>query len=275
MRAVIGALCAGAVLFLLAPVARAQPAAQLAFSPPAATIPIGSSLPVDITVANIPADPGLGGYSLALAFNPAVVRLDSLTDSGFVTSGQNIVICTGATIDNAAGTATLSCTAIPLFGQPGMSTTAPVALLHETFTALAPGTSALSLAGTTLQAPAGADLAAALSDGSIQVTAAASPAPATATTVAASTATPGVSATPTAPATATVAAATPTTAVTTPAASPTPSRGSLGLPQAGSEAGGGSSRTGLLALLGVAAMLAALGLSAGVLLRRRRRGSRS
>ncbi len=276
MRAFLGALSAGLVLFLLVSGAGAQHAAQLAFSPPTATVPIGTSLPVDITVASIPADPGLGGYALALTFNPAVVRLDSLTDSGFVTSGQNIVICTPATIDNTAGKATASCTAIPLFGQPGVSTTAPVALMHGAFTALAPGTSALSLAGTTLQAPSGADLAVSLSDGAIQVTAPASPAPATATTIAASTPTPGLSATPTtAPATATIAAPTPTAAVIAPAASPT-SAGGLGLPQAGSPGGsGGSGRTGLFVLLGAAAALATLALSGGLLLWRRHRQSAS
>jgi hypothetical protein len=143
--------------------------AQLAFAPASATGPVGSTLNVDITVANVDPTPGLGGYSITLTFDPAIVHIASLQDSGFITSGQNIVICSTGALDNTAGTATAGCTAIPLFGAPGVSTAAPVALLHASFSGVAPGTSALSLAGSTLTAPDGTAIAAAATGGSVTV----------------------------------------------------------------------------------------------------------
>ena len=163
-------------------------------------------LNLDITVANVDAAPGLGGYSVTVAFNPAVVHITSLQDAGFVTSGQNIVICSPGALDNVAGKATAGCTAIPLFGAPGVSTASPVALLHAAFSAVAPGTSPVSLAGSTLSAPDGSTLASATVDGSLTVTGAdttptptsrsASPTPArTATATAGAAATPSPQAT--------------------------------------------------------------------------------
>ena len=89
---------------------------ELAFSPAAATVAVGSDVNVDITVGGVDAEPGLGGYDIALSFDPAVVHLTSLVDAGLVTQGQNIVICNPASIDNAAGTATASCGTLPIFG---------------------------------------------------------------------------------------------------------------------------------------------------------------
>lgn len=151
--------------------------AHVAFAPASSTAAAGASVAVDVTVANVAASPGLGGYTISMSFNPAVVRLASFADSGFVTSGQLIVICGPAQIDNVAGTAQAMCTPIQIFGAPGMSTSSPVALLHASFTALAPGTSPLSLDGSTLKDPTGATIAATFGSGAITVSAPAQDAP--------------------------------------------------------------------------------------------------
>ncbi len=145
--------------------------AQLAFSPSSSSVAVGSNIAVDITVANVS---NLGGYDVHLQFNPAIVHVASMTDSGFVKSGGNIVVCNDATIDNSAGTAIDSCSTVPIFGTPapGVSTVAPTALLHVSFTGVTAGTSSLTLTGTTLEDPDGASIAATLGTGSITVTAA-------------------------------------------------------------------------------------------------------
>ncbi len=152
------------------PVAQAD-SAQLAFSPSSSSVAVGGNFAVDITVANVS---NLGGYDVQLQFNPAIVHVASLTDAGFVTGGGNIVVCNPATIDNSAGTATDACSTVPIFGTPGpgVSTIAPKALLHASFTGVTAGTSPLTLTGSTLEDPFGAPIAAAPGTGSITVTAA-------------------------------------------------------------------------------------------------------
>ena len=198
-----------AVAGLAVPRATAAGTAQIAFAPASASGASGAAVNVDITIASVDPAPGLGGYSVTVTFNPAVVHITSLQDSGWITSGQNVVICSTGTLDNAAGKATAGCTPIPLFGAPGVSTSAPHALLHASFTGVAPGTSTLSLAGSTLSAPDGTAIAATTADGSIRVTSTA--------------ATPEASARAASP-TATVGSALPsaTAPATTPAPAPTP-----------------------------------------------------
>ena len=147
--------------------------AQLAFSPSSASVAMGGNVAVDITVANVS---NLGGYDVSLQFNPAIVHLGSLADAGFVTSGGNIVACNTATIDNTAGTAQDSCATISPFGPPGpgVSTVAPRALLHASFTGVGVGKSALTLSGSDLLDPNGAQIPVMLGTGSITVAAATS-----------------------------------------------------------------------------------------------------
>ena len=133
--------------------------AQIAFSPQSANASVAAAVAVDVTVANVDPDPGLAAYDLILRFDPAVVRLDDFSDSGFTTSGENVVICVTGQIDNAGGSVNATCTAIPLFGAPGVSTTNAVTLLHASFTALAAGVSSLTLSGS-LSGPTGTAIAA-------------------------------------------------------------------------------------------------------------------
>ena len=152
------------------PTARAA-SAQLAFSPSPSSVAIGGNAAVNITVANVS---NLGGYDVHVQFNPAIVHVTSLEDTGFVTGGGNIVVCNPATIDNSAGTATAACATVSPFGTPGpgVSTTGPTALMQATFTGMATGTSSLTLTGTTLEDPNGNPIAAKLATGSITTTAA-------------------------------------------------------------------------------------------------------
>jgi hypothetical protein len=173
------ALGIGTLFSLLVAGGRPMPAsattAQIAFSPSSSTVAVGGNVNVDITVADVS---NLGGYDVFLQFNPAVVHLTSLVDSGFVrTNPTNIVVCNNSnqgTIDNSAGTATESCATVVIFPPPGpgVSTVAATALMHASFTAVGAGTSSLTLTGTTLQDPLGNAIAAALGTGSITVTAA-------------------------------------------------------------------------------------------------------
>lgn len=160
----------GLALLIGAPAGRSSAGgtAAVAFAPPSVSVQVGHTVAVDITAAGVDPEPGLAGYDLILSFNPAVVRLDRLDDSGFVPGGENIVICVTGQIDNAAGTVNANCTAIPVFGQPGVSSDEPVALLHASFTALAAGSSPLRLSGS-LTAPDGAVIPATFEEGIVQV----------------------------------------------------------------------------------------------------------
>ena len=148
--------------------------AQLAFSPASANVAVAGTLNVDITVASVT---DLGGYDLALQFNPALMHVVSLTDSGFVPNppSQNIVACPIAAINNISGTATANCTTVfsSVLGPPapgtGVSTTSATALMHAKFTGVAAGLASLTLTGTTLQGPTGLAIAVTLGSGSITV----------------------------------------------------------------------------------------------------------
>jgi hypothetical protein len=145
--------------------------AQLAFSPSSSSVAVGGNVAVDITVATVS---NLGGYDVHLQFNPAIVHVVSMTDSGFVKSGGNIVVCNDATIDNSAGTAIDSCSTVPIFGTPGpgVSTVGATALLHVSFTGVTAGKSSLTLTDSTLEDPDSATSTPAFGTGSIAVTAA-------------------------------------------------------------------------------------------------------
>lgn len=167
LSALLTAVVLGAVAGGGSRAARTQAAsAQLAFSPSSTSVAAGGSVAVDITVANVS---NLGGYDVHLQFNPAKVHVASMTDSAFVTSGGNIVVCNPATIDNSAGTATDACATVSIFGTPGpgVSTTGPTALLRVSFTGVGAGKSVLTLTGSTLEDPNGAPIAATLGTGSI------------------------------------------------------------------------------------------------------------
>jgi len=163
----------GAVLITVLAVGSAAAGAsiRISLSLQSTTAAVGETVSIDVMVSNVSPDPGLAAYDLILTFDPGVVWLDSLSDSGFITSGENLVICVTGEIDNSGGRVNATCEAIPLFGAPGVSTTDAVALLHASFTALAAGTSPLTLSGT-LSGPEGTPIATTFEGGTLAVTAA-------------------------------------------------------------------------------------------------------
>jgi hypothetical protein len=193
--------------------AQAADTAAISVAPAAATVSAGDDVSLDGMVANVPSAPGLGGYALGLKWDPAILQLVSITDSGWVGSGAVIVLCDTAGIDNVAGTAGFGCS--PIFANgPGVTTTAPHALVHAVFHAKVPGTTTIDLTGSSVMNPSNVALTGTISGGSVQVTApSASPTP-NATSTAQPTGTPATvlpSATPGAQATATPISQTPST----------------------------------------------------------------
>ena len=243
MKAMLAALLVIiAVAGYASPVSAAGPAV-LAFAPVDSSAHNGDAVLVDVTIENIDADPGLAEYDLTLQVDPAIVQINSFADAGFITTGQGIVVCVPGAIDNTAGTAVATCTAVPLFGLPGISTTSSVALLHASFTALSPGTSPLTLSGT-LGGPTGTTIPATFGSGTISVTAP--------TAAASPTAKPSTTPTPAVSSTAPVQTSTALPTAQLPAVSNTPEPASptaavLKAPQTGSGQTGGGTPWGLLA----------------------------
>lgn len=177
--AVTTALVIGALAGSSRPAPAGALGAQLALNPPASNVGTGGTINVDVTVASVT---DLGGYDLALQFNPALVHLVSLTDSGFVTTppSGNLVTCVAATINNSTGTATKTCLTLlsATLGTPvpgtGVSAVGATALLHAQFSGVAAGVAWLTLSGTTLQGPTGTNIPVTLGTASITVTAASS-----------------------------------------------------------------------------------------------------
>lgn len=155
-------------------------------SPAIASVTVGDDVALDINAANVPAQPGIGGYLLTLTWDPVVLSLTSFADAGWVPGGQIIVICTTPTIDNVAGTASADCTPVFGFGG-GVSTSAPRALAHAVFRAVAPGSTAIDLTGSNLLNTSNIAIASTLTGGHATVSAAAA---ATNTPLPASTSTP-------------------------------------------------------------------------------------
>lgn len=203
-------LALGAVLFgavsVFAPARTADAAGPtIAVSPASASVLVGGDVTLDITVDAVGA-PGVGGYLIVLTWDPAVLSLTSLSDSGWVTGGDIIVFCDSPTIDSAAGNAYLDCTPILAFG-PGVTTESTQSLAQAVFHASAAGTTSIDLTDSNLLNPSKVVIAGTLANGTINVSAVptATPAPATATVAAtvAATGTAAASATVTAPGTAT------------------------------------------------------------------------
>ena len=151
--------------------AHAADPSAISVAPATASADAGDDVALDIDAANIPAQPGLGGYLIVLKWDPAVLVLTSFTDTGWVTSGEIVVICTTPMIDNTSGTAEADCTPIIGFGS-GVSTTAPNALAHAVFHAKAPGSTAIDLSGSSLLNSSNVALTTTLANGSVTVAAA-------------------------------------------------------------------------------------------------------
>ncbi|MHB8376804.1 MAG: hypothetical protein ACYDEB_07595 [Dehalococcoidia bacterium] len=159
--------------------------ANVGFAPPSSTLVLGATpVPtVDVSVTNVS---GLGGYDAWVTFNPSVVQLNGLQDSGFLGNPnpqgtpQNPVLCNTPTI--TAGYGHLTCSILPLpppFPAPVLPSagSTPAPLIHASFSPLVAGTSPLGLTAvvnstpetTTLMDVNSTPLAASLGAGSITV----------------------------------------------------------------------------------------------------------
>ena len=149
---------------------QAAPDPVVSLQPESPAVPIdAATFQVSVFVAQVTNPTGLGGYDLYLHFDPTIIRAEAVTDSGFVLSTGNIVVCLPPQIDNTAGLAIQSCVTIPLFVVNGPTATAPQLLATAIFQPVSPRVSILSLDGTTLSDPFGAPLAVTLANSQITV----------------------------------------------------------------------------------------------------------
>jgi hypothetical protein len=173
---VAAASALGAVAIAWQAQAGADPVVSV--GPESPTIPVdAASFQVDVFVDQVTNPTGLGGYDLMLSFDPAIIRAISVSDSGFVLSTGNIVVCVPSQIDNTAGWAMLSCVTVPLFVGDGPTTTVPQLLATATFQPVASGSSVLSLEGTNLYDPSGMPLEVTLEHSEVTIAPTAPPSP--------------------------------------------------------------------------------------------------
>ena len=158
------------LLLLVGGRALAQEGASLSIDPASQTVGLeNGAFEVRVLVDDVVTPEGLGGYTLVMSYNPDVVHAVSVSDSGFVASTENAVVCPASGIDNDAGQLALLCFTIPIFSQPGPQTSEPRVLATIRFTPIAEGTSILDISGTTITDPQGNGLLATTSNGEVTV----------------------------------------------------------------------------------------------------------
>lgn len=149
--------------------AGAQEGPTLFVQPATQTVAVGETFEVDLMVANVTTPDGLGGYTLAVAYDPDVIHGLAITDSGFVRSGGGQVICPSSGIDNDAGNLAHLCFTIPLIPEPGPTASEPQALVRITFEAVGEGRSDLDIGESSITDPRGNLLAASRTNGEVVV----------------------------------------------------------------------------------------------------------
>jgi hypothetical protein len=151
-------------------VGQAQETPAIAVAPAQLTVSLtGGAFDIDITVEGVTTPDGLGGYTLALAYDPDVLRAVSVTDSGLVGSTGNSALCPASTIDNDAGRLAHFCFTLALFEEPGPQVGAPKTLATVRFEPVAAGMTALDISESSISDPQGNALAATTSNGSVAV----------------------------------------------------------------------------------------------------------
>jgi len=150
--------------------ATAQERPRLFLDPPAQTVGLADGpFEVRLMVDDVATDEGLGGYTLAVAYDPAVVRGVAIEDSGYVSSTDNPVLCPATGIDNDAGRLAHFCFTIPVFFQPGPRTSEPRVLARVTFEPVGEGTTTLDIGESSIADPEGNQLPAARAHGEVTV----------------------------------------------------------------------------------------------------------
>jgi len=145
-------------------------AATLSIDP--SSLPANAGNPVDLNV-DISSVSDLFAFQFDITFDPTVLSATSVTEGPFLASGGTTAFVPGA-IDNVAGTITVTVDA--LIGMvPGVNGDGTLATLE--FTALAPGTSAVSLSNIILLDSSFGTIDSSNLDGSVTVTATSVPEP--------------------------------------------------------------------------------------------------
>ena len=148
----------------------AQEGASLSVDPASQTVGLeDGAFEVRILVDDVTTDQGLGGYTLVMDYDPNVLRALTITDSGFVASTGNAVVCPASAIDNDAGRLAQFCFTIPIFSQPGPQTSDPQVLARVTFEPVGEGATTLDISGTTLTDPRGSTTVAPAANGEVTV----------------------------------------------------------------------------------------------------------
>lgn len=163
-----------AIVFLAAGITNepidAQGGPILSVDPASQTVEPGAGpFEVSLMVSNVTTPDGLGGYTLAMAYDPSVINGLAITDSGFVNSVGAQAICPSSGIDNDTGILAHFCFTIPLIPEPGPTASGPQALVNVSFEAVGEGTSIIDIAESSIIDPQGNTLAASKTDGEVVV----------------------------------------------------------------------------------------------------------
>ncbi len=148
----------------------AQEGPSLSIDPSSQTVPPDlESFEVRILVDNVTTEEGLGGYTLALSYDPAVVHALEVTDSGLIEGGENVFLCPASAIDNDAGQLGHLCLTVVIIPEPGPQVEREEVLATVQFEPVGEGTTVLDIGQSSLINPQGDDLGPATVNGQVTV----------------------------------------------------------------------------------------------------------
>ena len=139
---------------------------------------LGSSASIDIQIDDVTNPGSLGGYEMAVTFDPAVVEVATdaegepiISHSSFMTSTGAALECSHPVLDNPAGTVGFRCRTVSNPSGTGPRTDHPLTPASVSLTAVGVGTSVLSLAPSATRAwdPEGVDLRVSLVNAAVSV----------------------------------------------------------------------------------------------------------
>ena len=176
-RPIIAALGAGvvaAIIFVATAIISERIEAQdgpiLSVDPASQTVEPGTGpFEVRFMVENVTSQQGLGGYTLAMAYDPTILRGLAITDSGFLQSTDSLVICPASAIDNDAGELAHFCLTIPLLSQTGPQARDAQVLASVSFEPIREGATTLDITEASITDPNGNVLAATTTNGQVTV----------------------------------------------------------------------------------------------------------
>jgi Cohesin domain/PEP-CTERM motif len=134
----------------------------LSIAPASSTVAIGNSFTLDVNVAAVT---GLYDYQFDLNFNPTVLQAINLTEGTFLSNAGSTFFLPG-TIDNVGGSISFNADTL-ISSIPGASGSGTLVLFE--FTALASGTSDLTISNEILQNSSGALLSDTTTSGTVNV----------------------------------------------------------------------------------------------------------